>query len=155
MPASTCFYWTKSSFPLCCRKQTVQHFLSVFWLWWYYSGDIVYMHTATSTIKPHNTVYHSALGFITGCRVMTCQHHCMKTLGWTSLTLRREQHCTVLKSRTLFTVYLKNWQSFFIIQLLHIYFFKLFYSFIFCLYVLLCMLWGVMFTALFKKTACS
>lgn len=44
-------------------------------------------------LKPLDTVEHSAIRFITGDGFMT--HHCQlyQDVSWTSLTLRRDQHC--------------------------------------------------------------
>ena len=53
------------------------------------------MHAATSTLKPLNALYHSALRFITGDGYRT--HHCVlyDKVGWPSLAVRREQHCMI------------------------------------------------------------
>lgn len=55
--------------------------------------DVSYMHTSASTPKPLDTVYHTAIRFITAHGFMT--HHCQlyQNAGWTSLALRRGQHC--------------------------------------------------------------
>ena len=53
------------------------------------------MHSAPSSLKPLDAVYHSALRFITGDGFLT--HHCRlyEKVGWPSLAIRREQHCTI------------------------------------------------------------
>lgn len=56
-------------------------------------GDVIYMHSASSSLKLLDTVYHAALRFITGHGVRT--HHCSLYLkvGWSLLAMRRKQHC--------------------------------------------------------------
>ena len=58
-------------------------------------GDVLYMHTSPSTLKPLDAVYHSALRFITGDSFLT--HHCIlyEKLGWPTLATLREQHCVL------------------------------------------------------------
>lgn len=51
------------------------------------------MHAASATIKPQDRLHHSAVSFNTGGGVMTRHHQLYENIGWTSLTLRREQHC--------------------------------------------------------------
>ena len=50
------------------------------------------MHASASVLKPLNTIYHSALRFITGVGFWT--HHCTlyHTVGWFLLDLWRKQH---------------------------------------------------------------
>ncbi|CAB1349445.1 unnamed protein product, partial [Coregonus sp. 'balchen'] len=50
-----------------------------------YNGDIIYMHTAASTLKPIDAVFHCALRFITDDNFRT--HHCVlyQKVGWASL----------------------------------------------------------------------
>ena len=52
-------------------------------------GDVIYRHAAASTLKQLDSVYHSALRFITGDSYDT--HHCMlySKVGWPSLSTRR------------------------------------------------------------------
>lgn len=58
-------------------------------------GDIIYMHAASSTLKPLDAVYHYALRFITGSGFKT--HYCSLYLevGWVFLTDRREQQFVI------------------------------------------------------------
>ena len=51
------------------------------------------MHSAPSSLKPLHAVYHASLRFITGNSFRT--HHCNLYLkvGWSSLAMRRKQHC--------------------------------------------------------------
>ena len=55
-------------------------------------GDVIYRHAAPSTLKQLDSVYHSALRFITGDSFDT--HHCIlyDKVGWPSLSLRRSLH---------------------------------------------------------------
>ena len=81
-------YRHKSCFPLFCRKRIVEAvLLSVFDY-----GDIIYRHAAATTLKPLDAIYHSALRFITGNPYNT--HHCTlyTTVGWPSLSVRRDHH---------------------------------------------------------------
>ena len=81
-------YRNKTSFPIFCRKWIIQAvFLSVLDY-----GDIIYRHAAATTMRPLDSVYHSALRFITGDSYGT--HHCTlyKKVGWTSLSDRRKYH---------------------------------------------------------------
>ena len=50
------------------------------------------MHASAATLKPLDSVYHSALRFITGDSYDT--HHCdlYSNVGWPSLSVRRERH---------------------------------------------------------------
>ena len=71
-----------------CRKRVVEAvFLSVLDY-----GDVVYRHAAASTLKPLDSVYHSAIRFITGDSYDT--HHCIlyDRVGWSSLAERRKLH---------------------------------------------------------------
>ena len=73
------------------------------------------MHASPSTLKPLDTVYHAAIRFITGDGFMT--HHCQlyQNAGWTSLALRREQHCLLFIYKALLhklPVYLTNLLTF-------------------------------------------
>ena len=71
-----------------CRKRIIEAtFLSVLDY-----GDIIYRHAAAATLKPLDTVYHSALRFITGDSYNT--HHCIlyNRVGWSSLSERRTKH---------------------------------------------------------------
>ena len=81
-------YRNRSSFPMISRKRVVEAvFLSVLDF-----GDVIYRHAAASTLKQLDSVYHSALRFITGDSYDT--HHCLlyDKVGWPSLTLRRNYH---------------------------------------------------------------
>ena len=55
-------------------------------------GDIIYRHAAATTLKPLDSVYHSALRFITGDHYDT--HHCIvySKVGWSSLADRCNKH---------------------------------------------------------------
>ena len=82
------FYRNKSCFPLHCRKTLVEAtFLSVLDY-----GDILYRYASAATLKPLDSVYHSALRFITGDPYST--HHCTlyNKVGWSSLSVRRDLH---------------------------------------------------------------
>ena len=82
------FYRNKSCFSWDDRKLLVQStFMSVIDY-----GDIIYMHAGSATLRQLDTVYHSALRFITGDHFRT--HHCTlyQAVGWPSLTIRRTQH---------------------------------------------------------------
>lgn len=63
-------------------------------------GDIIYMHAAASALKPLDSVYYSALCFITGYHF--CVHHCIlySSVGWESLTTRRAQYCSHINWRS-------------------------------------------------------
>ncbi len=52
--------------------------------------DIIYRNASVTTLKPLDTVFHSALRFITGDSYST--HHCIlyNKVGWPSLSLRRD-----------------------------------------------------------------
>ena len=81
-------YRNSASFPMPCRKRIVQAvFMSVLDY-----GDVVYRHASSTTLKPLDSAYHSALRFITGDKYDT--HHCLlyDKVGWPSLTLRRSYH---------------------------------------------------------------
>ena len=81
-------YRNKTSFPLSCRKRVVEAvLLSVIDY-----GDVIYRHAAASVLKPLDSVYHSALRFITGDGYRT--HHCVlyEKVGWPSLEERRNKH---------------------------------------------------------------
>ena len=83
-----CLYRNRASFPMICRKRIIEAtFLSVLDY-----GDIIYQHAAATTLKPLDTVYHSALRFITGDSYDT--HHCTlySNVGWSSLAERRQSH---------------------------------------------------------------
>ena len=64
-------------------------------------GDILYMHTTDSNLKSLDTIYHSALRFITGANFRT--HHCTlyTSVEWSSLALRRKQHLTLFTYKAL------------------------------------------------------
>ena len=53
----------------------------------------MYMHASSTALKSLDTVYHSALRFITGDKFLT--HHCIlyEKVSWPSLRARREEHC--------------------------------------------------------------
>ncbi len=55
-------------------------------------GDVLYMHASSQNLHALDTVYHGALRFITGFKVLT--HHCdlYERVGWPSLSMRRLQH---------------------------------------------------------------
>ena len=55
-------------------------------------GDVIYRSAAPTTLLPLDTVYHSALRFITGETYNT--HHCTlyDRVGWSSLSERRTRH---------------------------------------------------------------
>ena len=109
-PLLAFFYRNKSCLPQYSRKQIVlATFLPVLDY-----GDVIYMHASPST-KPLDTVYHSAIRFVTGDGFMI--HHCQlyQNVGWTSSTLRREQHCLLFIYRALLNqlpVYLTNLLAF-------------------------------------------
>ena len=64
-------------------------------------GDIIYMHATASTLKSLDATYHCALRFITGASSRT--HHCVlyHNVGWTSLSVRLEQHALVFVYKVL------------------------------------------------------
>ena len=75
-------------FPLFCRKRVVEAvFLSVLDY-----GDVIYRHAPAATLKQLDSVYHSALRFITGDSYNT--HHCLlyDKVDWPSLSRRRSYH---------------------------------------------------------------
>ena len=81
-------YRNKISFPKICRKRIVEAvFMSVLDY-----GDVIYRNAAPTTLLPLDTVYHSALRFITGEGYTT--HHCSlyERVGWPSLDERRTKH---------------------------------------------------------------
>ena len=81
-------YRNHSSFPLSARKQIVEAtFLSVLDY-----GDIIYMHASATALKVLDTVYHSAIRFITQANYDTHHCHLYQLVGWTSLALRRKLH---------------------------------------------------------------
>ncbi len=55
-------------------------------------GDVLYMHASSQSLHALDSVYHGALRFITGFKVLT--HHCdlYERVGWPSLSMRRLQH---------------------------------------------------------------
>ena len=55
-------------------------------------GDVVYRHASHSCLKLLDSVFHSALRFITGDAYDT--HHCLlyEKVGWSSLKERRDAH---------------------------------------------------------------
>ena len=55
-------------------------------------GDIIYRNASNTALKTLDSIYHSALRFITGDSYMT--HHCIlyNKVGWPSLATRRDQH---------------------------------------------------------------
>ena len=55
-------------------------------------GDILYMHASATCLRSLDTVYHSALRFVTGCPYLT--HHCTlyQKAGWAPLSSRRYTH---------------------------------------------------------------
>ena len=82
------FYRNSASFPMACRKRVIEAvFLSVLDY-----GDVIYGKASPSVLKPLDTVYHSALRFISGAPYMT--HHCIlyDRVGWPSLNDRRNKH---------------------------------------------------------------
>ena len=90
-------YRNGSSFPRFCRKKVVEAvFLSVLDY-----GDIIYGNAAATDLVPLNSVYHSAIRFITGDDYST--HHCTlyDRVGWTSLEVRRKRHWHFFLFRTL------------------------------------------------------
>ena len=83
-------YRNRACFNLNCRKQLIQ--ATILPVLDY--GDVVYMHTTSAQVlKALNTIYHSALRFITGDSFRT--HHCIlyEKVGWPSMSARREYHC--------------------------------------------------------------
>ena len=81
-------YRNRSSFPMISRKRVVEAvFLSVLDY-----GDVIYRHAAATTLNQLDSVYHSALRFITGDSYHT--HHCIlyDRVGWPSLSMRRDYH---------------------------------------------------------------
>ena len=82
------FYRNRSCFPWASRKRLIEAlFLSALDY-----GDIIYRNASNTTLKALDSVYHSALRFITGDSYMT--HHCIlyNKVGWPSLATRRDQH---------------------------------------------------------------
>ena len=81
-------------------------------------GDIIYMHAFPSVLKPFDTLYHSSIRFIAGDGFMTHHCHLDQNVGWTSLALRREQHCILfiykapLKKLPLYLLSLLTFRSF-------------------------------------------
>lgn len=78
----------KTYFPLISRKKIVESvFLSVVDY-----GDIIYRHAAATTLKPLDSIYHSAPRCVTGDRYDN--HHCIlyQKVGWSSLCDRRMKH---------------------------------------------------------------
>ena len=70
------------------RKQVVEAvFMSVLDY-----GDVIYKNATACSLKALDSVYHSALRFITGDGYST--HHCVlySKVGWSSLTERRQNH---------------------------------------------------------------
>lgn len=59
-------------------------------------GDVLYMHASSQCLHAIDTVYHSALRFITNCKALT--HHCTLyvRVGWPALATRRLVHWYVL-----------------------------------------------------------
>ncbi len=55
-------------------------------------GDVLYMYASSQSLHALDTVYHGALRFITGFKVLT--HHCdlYERVGWPSLSMQRLQH---------------------------------------------------------------
>ena len=81
-------YSKKSYFPISCRKEIIEAtFLSVMDY-----GDTIYRSAASSLLKRLDTVYHSALRWITGDPYGT--HRCVlyEGSGLPSLTERRDKH---------------------------------------------------------------
>ena len=73
---------------MACRKKVIEAvFLSMLDY-----GDVIYGKAAPSVLKPLDTVYHSALRFISGDHYRT--HHCTlyERVGWPSLADRRNKH---------------------------------------------------------------
>ena len=82
------FYRNRSCFPWPTRKRLIEAlFLSALDY-----GDIIYRNASATTLKTLDSVYHSALRFITGDTYNT--HHCIlyNKVGWPSLAIRRDQH---------------------------------------------------------------
>ena len=75
------------------------------------------MYASPSVLKPLDIIYHSAIRFITGDGFMTHHCHLYQNVGWTSLALRREQHCilfiykTLLKKLPLYLLSLLSFRS--------------------------------------------
>ena len=101
------FYRNISSFPVMCRKRVIEAvFLSVLDY-----GDVIYRNAAPSVLKPLDTVYHSALRFISGEHYRT--HHCIlyDRVGWPSLVDRRNKHWYLFIFKTIdgtLPLYLKS-----------------------------------------------
>ncbi len=78
---------------------------------------IYYMHAAPSTLKQLDTVYHSAVRFITGDHFRTRHCNLYQAVGWPSLTSRRIQHLllhvykTVLQKLPSYLSSLITWSS--------------------------------------------
>ena len=71
-----------------CRKQIIEAvFLSVLDY-----GDVIYRNATASALTSLDSVYHSALRFITGSSYST--HHCVlyEKVGWAPLSVRRQKH---------------------------------------------------------------
>lgn len=68
-------------------------------------GDVIDRHASASTLKPLDSVYHSALRFITGDSYST--HHCIfyEKIGWASPTVRRDRHLFLFIYKTLMVTY--------------------------------------------------
>ena len=78
------FYRNRSRLSLSCRKQIIQStFLSV-----PDNCDTIYQSAATTTLKPLDAIYHSALRFVTGD---SFYNHCIlcRKVGWISLKTHR------------------------------------------------------------------
>jgi hypothetical protein len=64
-------------------------------------GDIIYMNVTATTLKSLDATFHCALRFITAASYRN--HHCVlyQNVGWTSLSMRREQHALVFVYKAL------------------------------------------------------
>ena len=84
-------YRNRSIFPKLCRKRIVEAvFLSVMDY-----GDIIYGNAASTTLEPLNTVYHSAIRFITEDSFRTHHCHLYDRVDWPSLENRHKRHLYV------------------------------------------------------------
>lgn len=64
-------------------------------------GDVFYRNTTKALLKSVDSVYHSALRFITNSKYHT--HHCAlyEMVGWPSLHIRRHKHWLILVYKAL------------------------------------------------------
>ena len=91
------FFRNKACFPMEARKKLVQStFLSAMDY-----GDTLYMHAPATVLKKLDSIYHTAIRFITDARFLT--HHCAlyQLVGWSSLYCRRQFHFLIFMYKAL------------------------------------------------------